>query len=342
MPINLFQLKPDELKEKLSTCPAYRYKQLSEWVYKKLIFDLSKMSNLPKELKDFIEAELSMSLPCIAFESKAKDGTTKYGLELEDSSFIEMVLMPEAKKSTLCVSSQVGCARDCLFCATGKMGLKRNLETYEIVGQIVLAAKMLFPKPLTNLVLMGMGEPMDNLDNVLSTLQIIQAEDFLSFSPRRTTISTCGVPKGIISLADSGVKAKLAVSLNSAIEEKRSQLMPVNLKHPLKQLKEALYYYQKKSSFRITFEYILIPGFNMSTKDISALKKFVGDLSCKLNFIPYNLVDGLPYRPPTEAEIEAFMIEAQSLNQAITLRRSKGAEIFGACGQLALKQKGVL
>lgn len=335
---NIFAMHPDEIREFMSDLPGYRSKQLLQWLYEKHVFDPQLMSNLPAETRDDLGRQLSFSLPEIDLKKTAKDRTSKYRLKLEDDSIIEMVLIPDGKKNTLCVSSQVGCARACSFCATGEMGLKRNLETHEIVAQIMLASSFCQPNRLSNLVFMGMGEPMDNLENVLKTLTIIQADDTLAFSPRRTTVSTCGITDGIRALADSKIKTKLAVSLNSAIDEKRSKIMPINDMHPLNKLKESLKYYLTKSNYRITFEYILIPDFNMGDEDISALRSFVGDISCKLNFIPYNTVPSLPYRAPTEPEIEDFLKKAQSLNQAITLRRSRGAEIFGACGQLAGQQ----
>ncbi len=332
---NIFGKHPDELRKLMSDLPGYRSKQLLQWIYDKHIFDPQLMSNLPAETRDELGRKLSFSIPQIDLKKTAKDGTSKYRLKLEDDNIIEMVLIPDGKKNTLCISSQVGCARACSFCATGELGLSRNLHTHEIVTQIMLGSLLCQPNRLSNLVFMGMGEPMDNLDNVLKSLTIIQADDTLSFSPRRTTISTCGITEGIRDLADSKIKTKLAVSLNSAIDEKRSMIMPINEIHPLKELKDALKYYLTKSNYRITFEYILIPDFNMGDEDISALKSFVGDISCKLNFIPYNTVPSLPYRSPSESEIEDFLKRAQSLNQAITLRRSRGAEIFGACGQLA-------
>jgi 23S rRNA (adenine2503-C2)-methyltransferase len=332
---SIFSVRPGQIKEDLAKdFPSYRYKQLMKWLYEKFVYNLDQMTDLPIELKDYLTLGYDFSLPEIVNAVTAADDTTKYALSLADGSIIEMVLIPDGKKRTLCVSSQVGCARACSFCATGRMGLKRNLLTHEIVAQILLASQISAPHRLTNLVFMGMGEPLDNLDNLISCLQIIQ-DDGLSFSPRRTTISTCGITQGIIRLADSGVKAKLAVSLNSAIDEKRNILMPINQKEPLTQLKQAILYYLRKSSFRVTFEYILIPELNMDTADIKALKRFVGDLSCKLNFIPYNEVPALPYRSPTEAEIESFLKAAQSIYQAITLRRSRGAEVCGACGQLS-------
>lgn len=334
--MNIFGLLPCEIKEQIAPYfPAFRYRQLMHWLYTKYNFEPAQMSDLPKDFKAWLDLNFSFALPKVLETKQGSDGSSKYLLKLEDGNHIEMVLMPLDKKLTLCVSSQVGCRRKCSFCATGLLGLKRNLDAHEIVGQILLAAAISQPQRLTNIVFMGMGEPLDNLENVERALMIIQSDESISFSPRRTTISTCGIADGIIRLADSGIKCKLAVSLNSAKADTRTTLMPINRRYPLPNLKAALIYYLSKSSFRITFEYILIPEVNMGFSDIKALQKFVGDLSCKINFIPYNPVPHLPYRQPTEAEIESFMAHAQILNQAITLRRSRGADISGACGQLA-------
>jgi len=331
---------PDHMAGTLSDkFPSYRYKQICDWLYRKLVFDPAQMSNIPKDLQAFLLDSYSFNLPEIDATHEARDSTIKYRLKLRDGAFIEMVLIPAESKLTLCVSSQIGCSRACAFCATGKMGLSRNLEVHEIVGQIMLASELIAPARLSNLVFMGMGEPLDNLCNVLKSLKILQAEQGVAFSPRRTTVSTCGIPHKIRELADSGVKTKLAVSLNSAIDEKRDILMPVNKMHPVRELKQAISYYLSRSSFRVTFEYILIPGINMGDEDIKALKRFVGDLSCKINFIPYNRVEHLPYQSPSEREINEFLQKAASLHQAITLRRSRGSDVCGACGQLAA-QKG--
>jgi 23S rRNA (adenine2503-C2)-methyltransferase len=336
---SLYGIHPLKLKEFLGEYfPAYRARQLLKWIYSRFVFDVSQMTDLPADFKDLIQNSFDLSMPGIKEKLESSDGSTKFRLALADNAQIEMVLMPQEKKQTLCLSTQVGCSRGCAFCATGRMKLQRDLQPHEIIQQILLAAQS-SPRKLTNLVFMGMGEPLDNLDNVLEVLKLIQAEDTLVFSPRRTTISTCGIIPGIYRLADSGIKAKLAVSLNSAIDKVRDELMPVNKLYPLSVLKKALLYYQRKSRFRVTFEYILIPGVNMSGRDINALQKFSGDISCKINFIPYNQVLDLSYPSPTPREIESFMQAAQSLSQAVTLRRSRGSDISGACGQLVVKAR---
>lgn len=349
---NVYSFTPDELIARIGNAfPQYRSKQLLAWLYQHYENDLQKMSNLPADFKGFLQDNFSFHLPQLDARYVSKDGAIKFRHRMLDGAVIESVLIPEGRKNTLCISSQVGCARRCSFCATGKMGLTRNLYPEEIVGQIILAYRELkdhepiqvksqdgspstTAERLTNLVFMGMGEPFDNLENVLQVLRIIQAENSLAFSPRRTTVSTCGIVPGIIALADSGIKAKLAISLNSAIDEKRQSMMPINRKHPINELKQALLYYLRKAKFRVTIEYILIPEVNMGREDMNALRKFVGDISCKINFIPFNPGPDSAYQSPSVAQIEEFMSAAKSLPQAITLRKSRGADVFGACGQL--------
>ena len=338
--MNIFGQNSHEIYDKVGELfPRYRVRQLLNWLYQKRIFEPDSMTNLPQDFKVWLHENFSFALPKIADCRQAQDGSSKYLLKLEDDAEIEMVLIPDKTRAklTLCVSSQVGCSRACAFCATGTLGLARNLEAHEIIAQVLLAQREFPQQKISNLVFMGMGEPLDNLANVIKAIKILQAEDAFAFSPRRITVSTCGLAPKILELAQTGLKCKLAVSLNSAINEKRSRLMPVNDIYPLTELKKALKSYLKMSNFRITFEYILIPELNMGDDDIRALKAFVGDLASKLNFIPFNPVPRLPFRPPTEAEIQDFMKRAMTINQAITLRRSRGIEICGACGQLAGK-----
>lgn len=328
---------PDTLTELvLKDFPAYRAKQLLKWLYTFMETDTARMSDLPAPFKAWITETFKLEFPKVDTVLVSRDKTRKYRLQLQDKAGIECVLIPENKKRTLCISSQVGCGRGCTFCATATMGIKRNLEPHEIVQQILLVAKDELPDRLTNIVLMGMGEPLDNLDRVLEAIRLIQHPATLAFSPRRTTLSTCGVVPGIIKLADSGIKLKLAVSLNSAIDKLRDEIMPVNKRHPLNDLKRALQYFNAHNPFRITFEYIMIPGFNMDMANIRALRRFTGDLSCKINFIPFNPVPGLPFTAPDKNSIDKFIAMAQSIPQAVTLRKSRGGDVMGACGQLAL------
>jgi 23S rRNA (adenine2503-C2)-methyltransferase len=338
---NLLNYLPEDLEQEFKErgWKPFRARQILKWIFTKFVFAYDKMSDLPQDFRKEINEIIPLYIPQIEKVTESKDGSKKYLLKLHDKEYIEMVLMPADGKVTLCVSSQVGCARKCRFCATGELGLKRQLMTSEIVGQILLGMKEAGESKLTNIVYMGMGEPMDNLDNVLQSFKIIQHDKCLKFSPRRITVSTCGVTPGIFKLADSGIKVKLAVSLNSALNHKRDVLMPINFKYNLQELKEALKYYSRNSKFRITFEYIMIKNFTMGKEDIKALKKYVGDLSCKLNLIPWNAIPESTFKAPREKEIDAFMKELQSLSCAITVRRSKGSDIDAACGQLAANFK---
>ncbi|MCK4957094.1 MAG: 23S rRNA (adenine(2503)-C(2))-methyltransferase RlmN [Candidatus Cloacimonetes bacterium] len=338
---NFFAITPDDFATYVLALgeKSFRVKQVYNWVFRQMQSDFSQMTNLSEKFRAKLTAEFTTALPKIILRSKSKDGTTKYLLELFDGSKIEMVLMPSEKKNTLCVSSQVGCARACQFCATANLGLKRNLQVDEILGQVYLALKELGENRLTNIVFMGMGEPLDNYDNLVQAIKLLQNEQAFCFSPRRITVSTCGIIPKIEELAESGLKVKLAVSLNAAIDAKRDVLMPINKKYPLAELKKSLIDFRKKTNFRITFEYVMIKNFNMGKDDLKAIKRFLGDISCKINLIAWNPVDGLDYLSPSEDEIDKFTNELHVLSAAVTRRKSRGNDIDAACGQLAAKAK---
>jgi 23S rRNA (adenine2503-C2)-methyltransferase len=295
------------------------------------------MTSLSEALRIKLQSILSISIPTIITKTVSNDGTTKYLLSLQDRSNIEMVIIPNGKKNTLCISSQVGCARECTFCATAKLGLNRNLETHEITSQVFLAIREMGEDKLTNIVFMGMGEPLDNFENVVKAIRILQHDLCFNFSPRRITISTSGVIPQIAKLAETGLKLKLAVSLNSAIQSKREILMPISKTYPLSELKKNLLDFRKKTPYRITFEYVMIKDFNIGQEDVKALLKFLGDISCKLNVIKWNEVDDLPFETPATREIDKFISSMNVLSSAVTYRRSRGADIGAACGQLAAK-----
>jgi len=315
----------------------YRAKQICDWIYKKQEIDFHKMSTIPVDLRDRIVNDFDSFLPEIIKENTSQDGTSKYILELNDSNKIEMVLIPFKEKNTLCVSTQVGCKWNCNFCATGKMGFFRNLEVYEIISQIFIAKIELNDKNLTNIVFMGMGEPLDNFDNLVKSIRLLQHDDCFQLSPRRITVSTSGLIPEIKRLSETGLKVKLAVSLNSAIQSKREELMPVNKVYPLGELKKALLDFRKKTNFRITFEYIMFKDFNMGKEDSKALIKFLGDISCKLNLIAWNEVEDLPYQTPSQTDIDKFIQSLKVLQSAVTFRKSRGQDINAACGQLTAK-----
>ncbi len=319
----------------------FRAKQFTRWVFANRVLELNKMTNLSPKLYPKLDRIFDLGLPEIKRISKSEDGSRKYALALKDKLIIEMVIMPSEEKTTLCISSQVGCRRACSFCATAAMRLKRNLEVHEIVAQVFIALNELNENErLTNIVFMGMGEPLDNFDNVMKAVDILRNESGFQFSPRRITISTCGVIPGIRKLINSKVKVKLAVSLNSAIDSKRTELMPVNKQYPLDDLKKVLIDYTRNSKFRVTFEYILIKNKNMEPEDIKALKKYTGDISCKINLIPWNNISSKKdYMAPASADVDNFAAQLKVLSAAITVRQSKGQDIAAACGQLAAKTK---
>ncbi|MFA5499296.1 MAG: 23S rRNA (adenine(2503)-C(2))-methyltransferase RlmN [Candidatus Cloacimonadia bacterium] len=329
--LNELQLEPKKIK--------YRVEQICDWLYKKQVSDFESMSNLPQDLRDRLKEKYSSELPKIVRKSVSVDGTKKYLLELTDSSYIEMVTIPEKKKLTLCVSSQVGCARGCAFCATAKNGLKRNLTSSEIIEQVVLAIRENPDRTLTNIVFMGMGEPLDNVVNVIKAVRILQDDRCLSFSPRRITVSTCGVIPGIRKLMESGLKVKLAVSLNAAIQRKREILMPVTKQYPLSDLIEELKYFRANTPFRITFEYVMIKDFNIGREDVKAIIKLLGQISCKLNLISWNETDGSNFKRPSEQEVDQFIKQLHQFSFAVTYRKSRGMDIEAACGQLSARYK---
>jgi len=312
----------------------FQVKQILRWIFVQHIVDFQQMTNISLVLRDKLSEQFDTAQPHIVRVVQSSDGSTKFLLELVDGNKIEMVYMPSEKKNTLCLSVQVGCSRGCTFCATGGLGLVRDLSLAEILWQIFIAFGYFPEQRLTNIVFMGMGEPLDNMENLLAAIDVVQHEEGLCFSGRRITVSTCGVIPKIYELLERKVKVKLAVSLNSAIDEKRTQLMPINKLYPLAELKRAILTYRKHSVFRVTFEYIMIANFNMGNDDVKALAKFCGDISCKINLIGWNEIGGSQWQSPTERQIEDFVNRLRQLPVAITLRTSRGADIAGACGQL--------
>ena len=305
---HILGVTPQEFENYLNVVgeKKYRLQQVFKWIFEKKNLDFQKMTSLSESFRKKLQSDFETALPKINEKKISADGTTKYLLQLRDNQLIEMVLIPNEKKNTLCLSSQVGCARNCSFCATGKLGLKRNLEVSEILAQVYLTVLELKSEKLTNIVFMGMGEPLDNFDNVVSALKILQDEKCFHFSPRRITISTCGIIPQIEKLAETGIKVKLAVSLNSAIQGKREKLMPVSKEFPLSDLKKSLLNFRKKSPYRITFEYIMMKNVNISRQDAKALIKFAGDISCKINLIKWNEIDSFPFQTPNDEEAENF------------------------------------
>ena len=312
--------------------PTYRAEQLFDWVYKKNVFDFAQMSNIPKDFKNKIPQNDSFSLPTVKKIQKSIDGTKKVLLELEDKKLIEMVIIPNKKKNTLCVSSQVGCKIGCRFCATAKMGFLRNLYFYEIISQYLLCKKIFPDDEVGNIVFMGMGEPLINYQELIKSLKMFK--DILIFNPKRITVSTCGIIPGIIKLSQFPLKVKLAVSLFSPIQKIRKQYIPIAKKYPLDKLKKCLLSYVKTTKRSVTIEYLLMNEINL--EDIKSLKRFLGDISCKLNVIPYNSICNDEIVKKIEIEKSVKLLK-KNLPFAVTLRKKYGDDIQGACGQLVVE-----
>lgn len=345
--IPLNALLPDELEQVLydifcdDPIKRYRIDQITEWIYKKRVFEFSRMTNLPLKIRERLSNRTIIALPALLRSETSSDGTKKYLLKLADGSAVEMVLIKETSKegkskNTLCISSQAGCRYGCRFCATASIGFKRNLNAEEITGQFLLAEHLSGEK-LTNLVFMGMGEPLDNYDNVCKAIRILQADRLVSFSPRRITVSTCGLAPEIERLSCEGIKLKLAVSLNAAEQTLREKIMPIAGRYPLARLKNSLLTFQRNNPYRITFEYVMIKDLNMSKQDAGQLMSYLGDISSKVNLIAWNKAAavGDNYRTPSQQEIDSFIGYLYPFAGAVTYRKSKGSDIAAACGQLA-------
>ncbi len=269
----------------------FRAKQVYDWLWSKNLHSIDEMTNLSKDLREKIAQEFTINPISVDLLQKSKDGTIKNGVKLHDGLMVESVLIPTESRTTACVSSQVGCSLNCEFCATAKLKRMRNLEVAEIVDQVALIdkqSKLYFDRPLSNIVFMGMGEPMMNYKNVVDAIKKITEEDGLGMSPRRITVSTSGIPKMIKMLADENLKVKLALSLHSAIEHKRNEIMPFSIKFPLTEIMEAMQYWYNKTDNRITFEYCVWKGINDGDEDIKSLIKFCKQVPCKVYLIQYN------------------------------------------------------
>ncbi len=331
--INLKGLWIEDLEKLLGGLGEKRYKarQLASWIYAKGATDFSQMTELSKDLREKLsQIAFIDSIRLVKRQVSPKDFSEKFLFELSDGEQIETVLMWEGKRVTICLSTQVGCPLGCTFCSTGKMGFKRNLTAGEIVDQIIA----LGDRHITHVVLMGMGEPLLNYEHTLKALRIINNVLGLSFAAKQITLSTAGIPAMIKKLAEEKLKIKLAISLNAATDAKRNELMPINKKHPLKELLDAVKHFAEKRKRGVTFEYVLIEDVNDSEKDALALSKLIRGIPCKINLIPYNPVPDLPYQKPSEENIIAFRDYLYPRCPAVTLRLSKGEDILAACGQL--------
>lgn len=319
--------------------PKFRATQIHDWIWKKHASSIEEMTNLSKALREKISEAYFIPKVSIDHSQFSNDGTIKSRLKLHDQRFIEGVLIPTEKRMTACVSSQVGCSLSCKFCATGYLKRMRNLEFDEIVDEVTLInqqAEKHFNKHLSNIVFMGMGEPLLNYKNVLKAIERITSPDGLGMSPRRITVSTAGVSKMIRQLGDDGVKFKLALSLHAANDKKRNEIMPINESNDLKSLIEALNYFYQKTGNEITLEYILFKDFNDSMQDADELVKVYRQIPADLvNIIEYNAIDEADFSKPDENVTDRFMAHLASKRVNARLRRSRGKDIDAACGQLA-------
>jgi len=313
---------------------SFRASQIWSWLYTKGAGQFDEMTNLSKAFREKLNriAEIR-HLHLIRISDSSTSGTQKFLWQLADGLQIESVFIPEEKRRTICVSSQVGCKLACGFCATGSMGYKRNLKAYEIIDQI-LSIRAKVEEPPTNVVVMGMGEPFLNYDNVIEALTLVNDKDSIAIGHRKITISTAGVVPAIHRYTEEGHPFKLAISLNATTDAVRSRIMPINRKYPIKMLLNAAKIYTKKSKKRITFEYVLLRGVNDSMEDANRLLSLLKKIPCKVNLIAYNSTQS-DYSRPENVHIEAFAETIRPLCAPVTLRLSKGDDINGACGQLA-------
>lgn len=340
---SLWAMSPEQINDyiKSNALSAFRANQLIDWIFSKRASSLDEMSNIPAQLKQKLLCDFDCNLFPIKSTLHSEDESTKLLLETNKNQLIETVILRYSNRTSLCVSSQVGCRLACSFCQTGKLGFFRHLATKEIMAQFVLANKILKSegRKVTHVVFMGMGEPLDNFDNVLKALCLLTANNAYNLSHRKVTISTSGLAHRIPELAQK-TNAALAISLHACRDSLRSELMPINKRYPLAVLKEALLSYQKITKQKITFEYILIKDKNCSQIEAKELVRFVEGLKCKINLIPFNSHPGIIYERPEQEIIEKFQAYLNQKGLVATVRYSKGLDVSAACGQLAAKQLG--
>jgi len=318
----------------------FRGNQVYEWLWSKGVHRFEDMTNISLETRQMLEANFTINHIEVDTLQKSNDGTIKNAVRLHDGLVVESVLIPTKSRTTACVSSQVGCSLDCTFCATARLKRMRNLNPDEIYDQVVAIHKesMLYHnRPLSNIVFMGMGEPLMNYKNVLEAIDKITADEGLGMSPKRITLSTSGVPKMIKKLADDEVKFKLAVSLHSAVQETREKIMPFAKQFTLPDLRESLEYWYQKTKSRITYEYVVWKGVNDDRDAIQALVQFCKYVPCKVNIIEYNPIDDGEFQQAGEEKIQLYINALEAANIPVTVRRSRGKDIDAACGQLANK-----
>ena len=320
---------------------AFRGNQVYEWLWSKGAHKFSDMTNVSKETRSMLEANFVINHIKVDLMQRSDDGTVKNAVRLHDGLVVESVLIPTLTRTTACVSSQVGCSLDCNFCATSRLKRMRNLEPGEIYDQVLAIdneSKLYHNRPLSNIVFMGMGEPLMNYNNVIKAIEMITSDEGLAMSPKRIIVSTSGIPKMIKKMADDDVKFKLAVSLHSAIDEVRAKIMPFSKNFPLADLRESLEYWYRKTKSKISYEYVIWKGINDTQEAIDALVKFCKYVPCKVNLIEYNPIDDGEFQQASDESIMAYIKALENANIVVKVRRSRGKDIDAACGQLANKE----
>ncbi len=319
---------------------AFRGNQVYEWLWAKSAHSFEDMTNISKETRQMLEENFVINHIEVDQMQRSLDGTVKNAVRLHDGLIVESVLIPTGTRTTACVSSQVGCSLDCSFCATARLKKMRNLNPDEIYDQVAAINKeslLYYNRKLSNIVFMGMGEPLMNYNNVLKSIEKITSPEGLGMSPKRITVSTSGVPKMIKKLADDEVKFNLAVSLHSAIDEVRSKIMPFSKAFPLEELREAIEYWYEKTESRVTYEYVVWNGINDTKEAIQALVKFCKYVPCKVNLIEYNPIDDGEFQQAKPDAINNYISNLEMNDIIVNVRRSRGKDIDAACGQLANK-----
>ena len=339
---DLRSLSQDKLEQYIQSIgeKPFRARQIETWLWQKNCTDFDQMSDLPKSLRQRIAEDYAIHIIQVDQLQRSTDGTIKNAVRLRDGLVVESVLIPTDRRITACISSQVGCSLDCRFCATARLKRMRNLDAQEIFDQVVAIrrqAELYFNRPLTNIVYMGMGEPLLNYANVMRSIEKITSPDGLGMSAKRITISTVGIAKMIKTLADENPGVRLAVSLHSAIDEVRSRIMPINASNDLHTLIEALEYWYARTKSRITFEYVVWKNINDRDDDIRALVKLCKRLPVKVNLIEYNAIGDPKFEQADPHRIDAYRKALEEIGVIVKIRRSRGKDIDAACGQLANK-----
>ncbi|MBS1507339.1 MAG: 23S rRNA (adenine(2503)-C(2))-methyltransferase RlmN [Bacteroidetes bacterium] len=336
------KLKPDELKKFFVEHgdKAFRAQQVDEWLWKKSAKSFDQMTNLSVATRELLKANFAINHIHVDTMQRSADGTIKNAVTLHDGLVVESVLIPAEKRITACVSSQVGCSLACKFCATARLKRQRNLsadEIYDQVAAIKEQSEMFFNRPLTNIVFMGMGEPLLNYSNVIAAIEKITSPKGLGMAMRRITVSTVGVAKMIIKMADDGVKFNLAVSLHAALDKTRSSIMPINDSNPLSELADALRYWYQKTKSKVTYEYVVWQGINDTPEHAQALLRFCKIIPSKVNLIEYNPIDEGEFKQASDEVLNMYMDLLEKNGITTRIRKSRGKDIDAACGQLANK-----